>query len=411
MGIACTLGDTLEAFTDALRTGRCAIRSINAAHSDLPVRSAALLPDTDWLARLNTLGLPSTMIESAQAAAQRAPRVVQTAVYCALSAWQQAGLHEANGLDTYRSGLIIAGQNLSSRYIHDQRQRLEGEWVWLPASFGLHCLDTDLVGILSEILTLHGPGFTVGGASASGNVGLIQGQQLILSGQVDRCVVVGALADLSPLELQAWKNMGAVTDTPLPANESCRPFDRDHAGFVYGQGCGCLILENRTSLQSRGATSQARLAGAGFALDGNRSANPSVSGEAHAIKQALQEAGISTMDIAYINTHGTGSMLGDVTEIAAIKDVFREQLEGIWLNSSKGLTGHCLYAAGVIEAIATVLQMRHGFVHPNKNLNAPIDVELCFTGDTAKPAEIPAALSNSFGFGGINTAIVLTQIG
>ncbi len=407
MGLVCAVGDTLDTFAASLKLGHSGIRSVD--HPDLPIQAGALITDFDYKAGINSLKeLPPALLVRAQTADRRAPYGVKLAVYSVLCAWQQAGLSDAD-LDTSRIGLIIAGQNLSSRDSYDHYQRYQSDPEYLPAIYGLHFLDTYLVGMLSEILQIQGPGFTIGGASATGNVGMIQGSQLVRSGVVDVCVVVGAMADVSPLEIQAWKNMGAVGGKTLTAEQSCRPFDRAHEGFVYGQGCGCVILENKTVARQRGTDKLATLAGTALTLDGYRLADPKPDGEARAMRQALRMADKTVADIAYINTHGTSSALGDDAEIAAIKTVFKDHIDRIWINATKGLTGHCLYAAGVIEAIATVIQMRQGFVHPNKNLHTPIDGEARFVGEMFEKADIPCALSNSFGFGGINSAIVLTN--
>ena len=420
MGIICSLGNTPDKFASALKQGESGITAINPERTGIPLNQAALINDFNFSGALASLNLPSDILTRARKAANRAPIVVQTAVYAALSAWQQAQLDwEQPELNT-RTGLIIAGQNLSSRYRYDKFTRHQDDLDFLPASAGLHILDTDLVGTISEILQIHGPGFTIGGASASGNVGIIQGQQMVQSGLVDRCVVVGAMADLSPLEVHAWKNIGALFNesnesneskiNSIPAEQSCRPFDQDHAGFVYGQGCGCLILENSASAEQRQAKPLAKLTSSALTLDANKSANPSVEGEIRAMRQALSQANLSPNEIDYLNSHGSSSALGDDTEIQAIEQVFGDHITQLWINATKGLTGHCLYAAGMIEAIATLVQMQHGFVHPNQNLNNPNHDKARFVGNSAQPAAIKHAVSNSFGFGGINSAIVLSRI-
>ncbi len=144
-------------------------------------------------------------------------------------------------------------------------------------------------------------------------------------------------------------------------------------------------------------------------LDGNRLTNPNPTGEARAMRQALYTAGLSPEDVAYLNTHGTASVLGDEAEIAAIKEVFDQTASEIWLNSTKSLTGHCLTAAGAIEAIATIIQMNEDFLHPNLNLEDPMDETCRFVGGQSQPATINIAMSNSFGFGGINSSIIFKR--
>lgn len=407
MGVVCALGRDLASLKSALRAGRSGIGA--ADHIDLPLTAAALLDDVDFSSSLDTLvDLPEALPERARQVAGRASRVAQTAVESTLQAWQQASLCQS-APPSERIGLIIGGHNLGSRLSYEHYQRYHSDWDYIPASYGLQCLDTDLVGVISEVLHIRGPGFTVGGASASGQMALIQGQQLIQSGSVDMCLVVGAMADLSPAEVQAWRNMGAMGGHGFPLEQACRPFDRDRNGFIYGQGCGAVVLENPDSAKRRQIQPLALLKGSAVVLDGNRLPNPNAEGEARAMSQALQRAGLAAADIAYISTHGTASVLGDATEVEAIRQVFQGHLQDLRINATKGLTGHCLYAAGVIETIATVLQMQGDFVHPNLNLENPIDTVIPFVGEMAESAKLLAALSNSFGFGGINTAIVLTQ--
>ena len=144
-------------------------------------------------------------------------------------------------------------------------------------------------------------------------------------------------------------------------------------------------------------------------LDKNSSANPSMEGEANVMFSALQRSGFSASDVDYINTHGSSSPLGDKTEAEAIYKVFRNHTSNFVLNATKGLTGHCLYSAGVVEAVATVVQMQQGFLHPNINLETPIRNDLQFCGAKAMNYQANIAMSNSFGFGGINTSIVLEK--
>ncbi|MEM7345723.1 MAG: beta-ketoacyl synthase N-terminal-like domain-containing protein, partial [Chloroflexota bacterium] len=253
-------------------------------------------------------------------------------------------------------------------------------------------------------------GLTVGGASASGNGGIIQGYRLVQWDLADICVVVGAIQDLSPLEIQAFNSLGALGGkTITEATQVCRPFDARREGFIYGQGAGCLILESEASAKQRGVTLLAELAGCSLVLDGNHLTNPNPEGEARAMQQALQMANLSPGDVDYLNTHGTSSVLGDEAEINAIKAVFGEFTANVWLNSTKSVTGHCLTAAGVIEAIATILQMNGGFAHPNLNLEQPIDDQCCFVGQKSHPLNINVAMSNAFGFGGINSSVVFKQ--
>ena len=145
-------------------------------------------------------------------------------------------------------------------------------------------------------------------------------------------------------------------------------------------------------------------------LDGNSLANPDVAGEINAMRAALREAGVAAADIGYVNAHGSASVLGDAVECEALAAVFGGHLAGLPVNSTKSLTGHCLFAAGIVEFIACALQLNHGFLHPNLNLTNPLDTRINFAGATARPLQAQLALSNGFGFGGFNSSLVLGKL-
>jgi malonyl-[acp] decarboxylase len=253
----------------------------------------------------------------------------------------------------------------------------------------------------------------VGGASASGNVALYHAWQWIRTGLLDACVVVGASADFSEVELQGFAILGAACGEPsgLQPREACRPFDRDRTGFVLGEGSGCVVLENLGVARRRGVRVLGEVRGGSLVLDGNSLANPALDGEIKAMRVALREAGVAAAEIGYLNAHGSASVLGDQVECEAVAAVFRDHLANLPVNSTKSLTGHCMFAAGIIEFIACVIQLNEGFLHPNLNLVNPLDARLSFAGPRARPLQARLALSNGFGFGGFNSSLVLTGSG
>jgi malonyl-ACP decarboxylase len=211
------------------------------------------------------------------------------------------------------------------------------------------------------------------------------------------------------LELEAFAILGAASsgrwqDDPAGA---CRPFDQGHNGFVWGQGAGCVVLESPESIDGRRVLGE--LVGASLVLDGNHLSNPSQQGEIRAMQLALDSGDLNPEHIGYINAHGTASPLGDGIECAAIKSLFRDRLPEIWVNSTKSLTGHCFSASGLIELIACVVQLNNSFAHPNRNLDSPIDRELKLVSLKAEPLSAEYALSNGFGFGGMNSSVVMRK--
>jgi malonyl-ACP decarboxylase len=404
LGVVCAAGSGAAAFAAALRSGRSQVTDDGSGALAAPVRDFSL---PDAVTALG--GLPSAVRDRAVRAAGRAPLPLQAALTAALQAWDSAGL-VAGAPPSDQIGVVVGGHNLGGQYAEESRPRFAASPAYLPGRYALRYLDTDHVGTVSEVLGLAGEGFTVGGASASGNAAIISGARLVAAGDADVCLVIGALTRLSAMERQAFVNLGAMAPA-APGSEPasrCRPFDTNHCGFVPGEGAACLVLESARSARNRGATPWALVAGYALRLDGNSQANPNAAGEAAVMSEALRRAGVPAGQVDYVNTHGTGSRLGDETELAALRTVFGDDFGRPWLNATKGLTGHCLCAAGVVEAVATLIQLREGFVHPNVNLDRPIDAAARFAGSSPEPAGLRVALSNGFGFGGINTSVVFT---
>jgi malonyl-ACP decarboxylase len=404
MGIITSIGIGVDEFALSLRSGRNGI-SYNP-HDGLGV--AARLSRFDFEQCLTALSLPEAVFLRARKVCRKLPMPVQVAVIAVLEAWQQA-FGQSAAYTPEDIGIVVAGHNINQHYQHATREKYREHAELVPASYALHFMDSDAIGVISEILAIHGEGWLVGAASASGNIGIAQGYRQVKSGVCQACIVMGSMADLSAIELQAFRNAGALggADYLDRPEQASRPFDQKHNGFIYGQGCGCLILESASAAESRGAVVLGEIAGVGLCLDGNRLSDPSISGEARAMRLALKEAGLDPCDVDYVNSHGSGSILGDETEVKALKTLFGAHIQRVRLNATKGLTGHCLYAAGAIEAIATLIQMQQGFLHPNRNLENPIDNEIQFVGTGAIADNVQVALNNSFGFGGINSCVVI----
>lgn len=406
LGVVCAAGRDPVEFGSALRAGRSGITRQSGervAEEGWPDRTA-MIEDfvlADALACCE--GLPAPLLDTARRTVARSPYGVQVATVAALQAWISAALPTASA-PPGRTGLVVAGSNLNGGYAWRQQARFARDPAYLPPTFALHYQDTDHVGTLSQLLGIRGEGFTVGGASASGNVGIIQGARLIESGALDVCLVVGALTELSPMELRSYCNLRAAAAGDRTSPGFGAPFDSAHRGFVPGEGCAVLVLESDASAARRGVPSLAELRGYAQRLDANRLADPSAAGEVGTMTAALDRAGLPPAAIDYVNTHGTGAPLGDAAELQALREVFGPA--GPWLNATKALTGHCLSAAGVVEAVATVIQLRDSFVHPTVGLTTPVDDSHRFVGPTARDVPLRHALSNSFGFGGISTSVV-----
>jgi malonyl-ACP decarboxylase len=407
LGVICSIAHTIPEFTRAIQEGRHGIAKLPVDENQ-SVRIGALVKDfvwQDWVESLKA-DQPAFYVR-ARKVLKNTTESTRLSACAAIQAVHDAGLSQLESVaDEF--GLIVAGSNLAQDYIIQNWLRFRETGRPNPR-YALSFLDSNQVGCLSEILSIRGPGFTIGAAAASGNAALFQAFHWIRCGMVRRCLVVGACLEFTALELEAFAILGAACSSRLQDDPACacRPFDQGHEGFVWGQGAGCVVLESPDSVGGRRVLGE--LVGASLLLDGNHLSDPSQEGEIRAMQSALSCANLNPGSIGYLNAHGTSSPLGDRTECAAIKSLFRDHLPDIWINSTKSLTGHCFSASGVIELIACLLQLNNGFVHPNRNLDSPIDHQLKLVTIKAEPLNAEYALSNGFGFGGLNSSVVVRK--
>lgn len=400
LGAMSPLGGTVPEFARALRAGRSAVVRLPTAPTGT-CQFAAELAEFDLTEAMTTAGVPANLADAGRRAAGRSPLPVRAALMAALEAWRDASLDE-HPCPADRLGLVVAGHNLNGRLIAQQAARTDSPAL-VPPRFALHYQDTDHVGTLSQVLGIRGEGYSLSAASASGNAAIISASRLVECGAADACLAVGALTDLSDIERQAFVNLGAMASSP------CRsvPFDLSHSGFTPGHAAACVVLESARSASERGVHVLGSIAGYAMKLDGSALPAPSLDGEVDVMLRAMREADLGLGDIDYISTHGSGSHQGDLVEAAAIHKAFDRFSARPWVNATKALTGHCLSSAGVLEVVASVVQMREGFAHANPDLRGPVDNELRFVGAEAAHVTICFAMANSFGFGGFNTSIIL----
>ncbi len=412
IGIISSIGNNVLEFKRSLKNGKCGIGVLdsNIDHMKQIKSLGALIQNYSYIDEADRYAENNKeIVLRMKSCLRRTTESMRYASGAVLESWSIAGLGSQNAPE--RTGIVVAGSNLSCGLQYSLHDRFTKAPEYLSPSYALQFMDTDFVGTLSEIFNIQGEGFTVGGASASGNVAIIKACQLIKLGVADVCLVVGCCCELSPMEIQSFINLGGMgghgyIERPL---EACRPFDVQHEGFIYGQASGCIVLESKEHAVKRNAKILSYICGGAIALDANRLSDSSEEGVARVMAAAIRQAGLDASDISYINAHGTSTPLGDITEVKAIKRVFGSSVEKVWINSTKSLTGHCLFSAGIIEAIAVIIQMNEGFLHPNLNLCKSIDHECRFCKERAVDVEIETALSNSIGFGGINTSIVISK--
>jgi malonyl-ACP decarboxylase len=389
-----SVADTVEGYAAALRTGTSGVRAVPLPEAAgvrvaAPLREPVITVPGDDAARV--LG------GTAQAPTRAVARVAREAVTAA----------RLGGAALSRTAVIIGGNNLALDYQAAVTRHADAGGRVLP-SHALAHLDIDTVGAVSELTGATAEGYTIGGSSASGALALIQACRLLALDAVDHCLVAGALCELSTAEYRALHDSGAMAagEGVAPASV-CRPFDEGRNGFVHGHGAAAVVLERPGTAAARGAQPLAELAGYAQRLDGKRGTRPHPENQAATIRAALGAAGIGPRDVDYVNAHATGSRLGDAAEAEALARVFGPV--GPLVNATKELTGHCLAASGVLEVVASALQLRDGFCHPNPNLREPADTRLRYAGPTVVDTTLRAALSTSFAFSGINAAIVITR--
>ncbi|WP_414169808.1 beta-ketoacyl synthase N-terminal-like domain-containing protein [Streptoverticillium reticulum] len=397
LGVTTAVGQGKEDFTAALFAGRHAFAPMRRPGRSLPGDE----PATSFLgAEIAELAVPGTIPARVLRTASLSARV---ALATLSEAWHEAVLDDA---DPHRIGLVVGGSNVQQRELTQAHARHADHPEFVRPTYGLTFMDSDLCGLCTELFPVRGFAHTLGGASASGQLAVLQAVQAVRSGQVDVCIALGALMDLSYWEFLAFRSMGAMgsdhfADDP---GSACRPFDRQRDGFVFGEACGAVVVEREGA--RRHPEPYARVIGTATAVDGNRNPDPSLAGEISVIEGALAQAGLSAGDIEYVNPHGTGSVIGDDTELRALAEC---GLGNARINATKSITGHGLTAAGAVEVVATLLQMREQRLHPTRNLVDPVNPSFGWVRQESLPYAFETAISLSMGFGGLSSAICLRK--
>ncbi len=265
-------------------------------------------------------------------------------------------------------------------------------------------------GLISIITGARGPNYAVVSACATGNHAIADAYYAVCRGDADAMITGGTEAAVNPMAFAGFCNLRTLSGRNDQPQKASRPFDRDRDGFVMGEGCGILILEALEAARARGARIYGEILGVAMNSDAHHitAPLPDGSGLAACMTLALRHAGLKPGEIDYINAHGTSTPINDPVETRGIKLAFGEHARRIGISSTKSMTGHLLGAAGAVEAIITVLAIHHQIMPPTINLENPDpECDLDYVAEGARRKEIRAALSNSFGFGSTNTALVL----
>lgn len=403
-GVVSALGNDTATTWEALVAGRSGVGPVEAFDpSRLSVRIAAEVKGFD----------PSGILDRKEI--RRTDRYIQFALWCAHLARLQAGLPERlEGAASERAGVII-GSGLGGAHTLFDNVLVMGERgpdrispFFIPMGIG-----NVGAGQVAIATGARGPNFATVSACATGGHALGEAWETIRRGDADLMFAGGVEAGIHEATIGGFASMKALStrnDDPAAAS---RPFDRGRDGFVVGEGGGVLVLEALEHADERGATPLAEIVGYGATADASHITLPAPggSGAVRAILRALEKGGVAPSEVDHLNAHATSTPEGDRAELAAIRTAFGDHAPDVAVTANKSMLGHTLGAAGAVEAIMTIEALRHGIVPPTVNLEEPDEAGagLDLTPGVAARREMRLAVSNAFGFGGQNAALVIRR--
>jgi 3-oxoacyl-[acyl-carrier-protein] synthase II len=398
LGATTPLGGDVPSFWSALLEGRSGVVALTEEWAaDLPVRIAGRMAvdPAEQLARVQ---------------ARRLDRAEQAAMVAAREAWADAGFEGKAadaGLDPTRVAVVIGTgiggvTSLLSQY---DIYREKGPGRVSPLLIPMNMPNGPAAYVGLEFGAQGGVHTTVS-ACASGAEAIAYGLDLLQLGRVDLVVAGGTEACIHPLNIAGFAQMRAMSTRNDEPERASRPFDKGRDGFVLGEGAGIVVLERRSSAEARGRTPVAVLAGAGITSDAYDIVQPDQAGQVRAMRLAVERSGVPVDDVVHVNAHGTSTPVGDMGETNAVADIFGEDTV---VTSTKSMTGHLLGAAGAIESVATVLAVQNDVVPPTINLENPDDQLRVDVPREAREMSIPAAMNDSFGFGGHNVSLIFRK--
>ncbi len=344
---------------------------------------------------------------------RRMEKFCQFAVTAATEAIHDSGL-DLKKENPFEIGVVV-GSGIGSLGIIEKEHSIyltKGPEKFTPFMIPLLIINM-AAGWISILFGLKGPNLAVVTACATGTHAIGESYRMIQHGQAKAMVAGGTESCITPLGIGGFCALKALStkrnDDPQAAS---RPFDKERDGFVMGEGAGIVVLEELEHAKKRGAHIYAEIAGYGLNGDAFHMTAPRPDGEgaAYCMNLALKDAGMAPKDITYLNAHGTSTELNDKIETLAIKNVFKDHAKKLQINSTKSMTGHTLGAAGGIEFVTCCLSIEHQTLHPTINLTHPDpECDLDYIPGSARKTKVDACLSNSLGFGGHNTSIVIKK--
>ena len=405
MGAVSPLGNSLDETWQGIKEGKSGIANITGFDcTDYKVQIAAEVKDFD----------ASQFIDKREA--RKMARFTQFAVAAAVQAVKDAGLTKET-IDADRTGIML-GNGIGGFEIYESsfKKYFESGPARIPPMTVPLLIPNEAAGNISMLLGIHGPSWTLATACASGTDALGNALDMVRSGRVDMCLAGGTEATVTGFGISCFTILQTLaSDYNSEPAKACCPFDKKRSGFIMGEGAAILILEEYEHAKKRGAKIYAEFAGYGSSSDAYHltSPDPSGTGGALAMTKALQDAGVKPEDVQYYNAHGTSTPINDPAETAMIKKAFGDHAYKMKVSSTKSMTGHCLGAAGALEAVFCVKAIQDGFFPPTINLTEP-DLEahcdLDYVPNKGLSGDIRCAASGSLGFGGHNGVVVFKKI-
>ncbi|ECR1669746.1 beta-ketoacyl-ACP synthase II [Campylobacter jejuni] len=395
IGMINALGLDKESSFKAICNGESGVNKITLFDAtDFPVQIAAEVKNFD----------PLEVVDGKEV--KKIDRFIQLGIKAAREAMQDAGFSEE--LDKEEFGIVSASgigglPNIEKNsIICSERGPRKISPFFIPSA-----LVNMLGGLISIEHGLKGPNISCVTACAAGTHAIGEAYKSIALGNAKKMLVIGAEAAICPVGIGGFASMKALSTRNEDPQYASRPFDKERDGFVMGEGAGALVFEEYEEAKKRGATIYAELIGFGESADAHHITSPTLDGPLRAMKKALNMAGNPKVD--YINAHGTSTPVNDKNETAAIKELFGNNIPLI--SSTKGQTGHCLGAAGAIEAVVSVMVLRDGVVPPTINqLVKDDECDLDYIPNISRKVDLKVVMSNSFGFGGTNGCVVFKKV-
>jgi len=399
MGTINPLGTTVDEFWHGLVEGRSGAALLEGIDSSrLTTKFAAQVRGFDPAAYMD------------RKLAQRSARFTQLALVASEQAVADAGL-VVEDEDPFRVGVEM-GTGIGGFEVMTRDAAIFLNGGRLQPLYATMVIPNIAAAQVAMHLHLKGPNSTTVTACAASTQALGNALRIIQRGDADVMLAGGSEASLCEVGIASFNAIKALSTRNDDPERASRPFDKNRDGFVPGEGAGILVLEDLEHARARGARVHGEVIGFGVTNDAYHSVAPDASGEAPAqcMRIALADAGMTPEDVDYVNAHGTSTPLNDAAETRALKMALGERAAGVPISSTKSMIGHLLGAAGAVEAIATLLCMNHGVIHPTINYETPDpDCDLDYVPNEARRADVRVAISNGFGFGGQNCTVVLKR--